>query len=85
MSNEIAEVMEEQEAPQEASETVVEVAEEREYTTLRPITKTLTPQQQPKTNVAKLTPVRHMLEPVKKTRGAPPSKDFGKKKPSSEE
>jgi len=86
MSNEIAEVMEEQEAPQEvASETVVEVAEEREYSTLRPITKTLTPQQQPKANVAKLTPVRHMLEPVKKTRGAPPSKDFGKKKPSSEE
>ena len=86
MSNEIAEVMEEQEAPQEvASESVVEVAEEREYSTLRPITKTLTPQQQPKANVAKLTPVRHMLEPVKKTRGAPPSKDFGKKKPSSEE
>ena len=82
MSNEIAEVMEEQEAPQEeASETVVEVSEEREYSTLRPITKTLTPQQQPKANVAKLTPVRHMLEPVKKTRGAPPSKDFGKKNP----
>ena len=72
MSNEIAEVMEEQEAPQEvASESVVEVAEEREYSTLRPITKTLTPQQQPKANVAKLTPVRHMLEPVKKTRFSP--------------
>ena len=86
MSNEIDEVIEEQETPQEAaSETVVEVSEEREYSTLRPITKTLTPQQQPKANVAKLTPIKHMLEPVKKTRGAPPSKDFGKKKPSSEE
>ena len=84
MSNEIAEVIEEQDLPQEESGEA-KVVEEQEYTTLRPITKTLTPQQQPKTNVAKLTPVKHMLEPVKKTRGAPPSKDFGKKKSTSDE
>ncbi|MGB0474764.1 MAG: hypothetical protein ACPGK2_02895, partial [Candidatus Poseidoniaceae archaeon] len=84
MSNEITEVLEEQALPQEESGEA-EVVEEQEYTTLRPITKTLTPQQQPKTNVAKLTPVKHMLEPVKKTRGAPPSKDFGKKKSTSDE
>ena len=43
------------------------------------------PQQQSSTNVAKLTPVKHMLEPAKKARGAPPSKDLGKKKSDSEE
>jgi len=53
--------------------------------TLRPITKTMIPQQQPKTKLAKLTPVKHMLEPAKKTRGAPPPKDMGKKKPDSDE
>ena len=48
-------------------------------TTLRPITKTMIPQQQPSTTVANLTPVKHMLEPAKKSRGAPPPKDLGKK------
>lgn len=84
MSSEITDVLEEQVLPQEESGET-EVTEELEYSTLRPITKTLTPQQQPKTNLAKLTPVKHMLEPVKKTRGAPPPKDFGKKKSSSDE
>ena len=36
-------------------------------------------QQQPRTTIAKLTPVKHMLEPEQKSRGAPPPKDLGKK------
>ena len=53
--------------------------------TLRPITKTMIPQQQPSTTVANLTPVKHMLEPAKKSRGAPPPKDLGKKKSDGDE
>ena len=53
--------------------------------TLRPITKTMVPQQQPSTAVANLTPVKHMLEPAKKSRGAPPPKDLGKKKSDADE
>ena len=50
-----------------------------ESTTLRPITKTMIPKQQPKATFAKLTPVKHMLKAEKKERGTPPPKDFGKK------
>ena len=86
MSNEITEVIEEQEPVQEdSSESVMETTEDQEFGTLRPIAKTMIPQQQPKRNVAELTPVKHMLEPVKKTRGSPPPKDFGKDKSSSDE
>ena len=56
-----------------------------EMGTLRPITKTMIPQQQPSTTVANLTPVKHMLEPAKKSRGAPPPKDLGKKKSDADE
>ena len=86
MSNEINEVLEEQEPIQEDStESVMEITKDQEFGTLRPITKTMIPQQQPKTNVAKLTPVKHMLEPEKKTQGSPPPKNFGKDKSSSDE
>ena len=54
-------------------------------TTLKPITTSLTPQVQTKTNVATLTPVRHMLQPVEKSRGAPPPTSMGKRKNKSEE
>tara|TARA_B100001769_G_C22050143_1_gene564524 strand:- start:634 stop:1323 length:690 start_codon:yes stop_codon:yes gene_type:complete len=54
-------------------------------TTLKPITTSLTPQVQPKTGVSTLTPVKHMLQPVKKTRGAPPPSSMGKSKEKSEE
>ena len=66
--------------PEPVEEKLVE-----EMGTLRPITKTMIPQQQPRTTVAKLTPVKHMLEPAKKSRGAPPPKDLGKKKSDSDE
>tara|TARA_B100001989_G_scaffold240006_1_gene204690 strand:+ start:244 stop:516 length:273 start_codon:yes stop_codon:yes gene_type:complete len=56
-----------------------------EIGTLRPITKTMIPQQQPRTTIAKLTPVKHMLEPEQKSRGAPPSKDLGKQKSDNDE
>ena len=54
-------------------------------TTLKPITTSLTPQVRPETNVATLTPVRHMLQPAKKARGAPPPSSMGKGKDKSEE
>ena len=55
-----------------------------EIGTLRPITKTMIPQQQPRTTIAKLTPVKHMLEPEQKSReGAPPPKDLGRKIPTT--
>ena len=56
-----------------------------ELGTLRPISKTMIPQQQPRTTIAKLTPVKHMLEPEQKSRGAPPPKDLGKKKSDNDE
>ena len=56
-----------------------------EIGTLRPITKTMIPQQQPKATIAKLTPVKHMLEPEQKSRGAPPPKELGRKKSENDE
>ena len=56
-----------------------------ELGTLRPISKTMIPQQQPRTTVAKLTPVKHMLEPEQKSRGAPPPKELGRKKSENDE
>ena len=70
--------------PQEQDEAEI-VQETQEVATLRPITRTMIPQQQSSTNVAKLTPVKHMLEPAKKARGPPPSKDLGTKKSDSDE
>ena len=70
--------------PQEP-ETVVEVEQNVTTTTLTPITTTLTPQAKPTANVARLTPIKHMLEPVKKSRGSPPSSSFGKNADDSEE
>ena len=61
------------------------IIQTQEVGTLRPITKTMIPQQQPRKTIAKLTPVKHMLEPEQKARGAPPSKDFGKKKSDIDE
>jgi hypothetical protein len=50
-------------------------AEERVTSTkLTPITTTLTPQSQPEKNVARLTPIRHMLQPVKESSSS--SSDF---------
>ena len=88
MSDEISEVIEDQDPiEEESSESIMEIVEDHKSGTLRPITKTMIPQQQPTNKVAKLTPVKHMLEPVKKmkTRGSPPAKDFGKDKSSSDE
>ena len=68
--------------PQE-SEVSSEVQQNVTTTTLTPITTTLTPQ--PTSNVARLTPIKHMLEPVKKTRGSPPASSFGKNSDDSEE
>jgi len=85
-SGEVSELVEEREIlEQEASEIATELTENSEVGTLRPIAKIMTPQQQSKTNLAKLTPVKHMLEPVKKTRGSPPPKSFGKDKSDAEE
>ena len=85
MSEEIAEeITEEVLVPQEQDEAEI-VQETQEVATLRPITRTMIPQQQSSTNVAKLTPVKHMLEPAKKARGPPPSKDLGTKKSDSDE
>jgi hypothetical protein len=70
--------------PQE-SEVAEEVGQKITTTTLTPITTTLTPQVKPTANVARLTPIKHMLEPVKKTRGAPPPSSLGKKADDSEE
>ncbi len=56
-----------------------------ETSTLRPITTSLTPLTQPKTNVSTLTPVKHMLQPAEKTRGAPPPSSMGKGKNKSDE
>jgi len=66
-------------------ETEVEVEQNVTTTTLTPITTTLTPQVKPTGNVARLTPIKHMLEPVKKSRGAPPSSSFGKNSDDSDE
>ena len=72
-------------APETSVEETTDIDDQRtDTTTLRPIAKTMIPQQQPRTTVAKLTPVKHMLEPVKKSRGPPPSKDMGKKKSDDE-
>ena len=76
----VEEVMTETESIEEE-----EIIQTQEVGTLRPITKTMIPQQQPRKTIAKLTPVKHMLEPEKKSRGAPPSKDFGKKKSDIDE
>ena len=70
--------------PQE-SEIIPEVQQNVTSTTLTPITTTLTPQVQPTSNVARLTPIKHMLEPVKKTRGTPPSSSLGKSNEQSDE
>jgi len=71
--------------PQEP-ETVVEVEQNvTTTTTLTPITTTLTPQAKPTANVARLTPIKHMLEPVKKSRGSPPPSSLGKNTDDSEE
>ena len=69
--------------PQE-SEVSSEV-QQNVTTTLTPITTTLTPQVQSTSNVARLTPIKHMLEPAKKTRGSPPPSSFGKNSEDSEE
>ncbi len=69
----------------ETEEDTDESASTVETSTLRPITTTLTPLEQPKTNVSTLTPVKHMLQPVKKTRGSPPPSSLGKGKNKSDE
>ena len=83
MSEEITEEITEEVVTSQEQEQIVQ--ETQDVATLRPITRTMIPQQQSSTNVAKLTPVRHMLEPTKKSRGAPPSKDLGKKQSDSED
>ena len=71
--------------PQEPEVEVSSEVQQNVTTTLTPITTTLTPQVKPTGDVARLTPIKHMLEPVKKTRGSPPPSSFGKNADGSDE
>ena len=86
ITDSVSEVMNEESTPSEVEETTEQLdAEPQPTATLTPITTTLTPQQQSTNDYARLTPIKHMLMPEKKTRGAPPSKNIGKKKQDSDE
>jgi hypothetical protein len=52
--------------PQNVTEELEVVADNQETTTLAPITRTMVPLEQVESKVVKLTPVKHMLTPVKR-------------------
>ena len=52
--------------PESVAEELEVITDKQETTTLVPITRTMVPLEQVESNVAKLTPVKHMLTPVKK-------------------
>jgi hypothetical protein len=59
-------VIEEELQPESVTEELGVVADNQETTTLAPITRTMVPVEQVQSNVVKLTPVKHMLTPVKR-------------------
>ena len=78
MSNEITEVLEEQALPQRRIGWV-EVVEEQEYTTLRPITKTQSLNNNQKPTSCKTYSSKAYVRAGKENPRCPPSKDFGRK------